>query len=109
MRKRTQPLSFISSEEQLLRELAYSKPSLIFLEENISWADPFSLLDLLNRTLQVPQIMILESSPRDSQNDVVKRAYQAGVLEVLELPLKKDEWSESLSLFMRISERTSGA
>ena len=105
--KREQPLSFISSEEQLLRELASSKPSLIFLEQNISWAEPFTLIDFLKEKLQAPQILILEKSLKSSQRHLVKKAYRAGVLEVLELPLKKEEWLESQALFMRICEKAS--
>lgn len=109
LNQRGHPVSLIHSEEELLRELSLFKPSLIFLEEKISWVNVYGLLEMLNRLSEVPKVLVMEKSPKYQRKDTLKKAYQAGVLEVLELPLNQEEWLESLKLFMRLSHRISSS
>lgn len=97
------PLLPVHSEEDLRRALIFFRPSLILVRSNLSWGEPIDLISEISRVSQAPIILVLEKLSQRKEEVLIKKAYQAGIFDVLRSPLKREEVIETLNLPMRIS------
>jgi len=97
----------IHSKEKLKEAFLEFKPGLIFVEESVDWIHALELLDRLKMMTEIPRVLLIKKSKENGQVDLVKKAFQAGVLDVLFLPTETDNLTESLCLYKKVAENFS--
>ena len=95
----------IQSEEALRKALVFFRPSMILIRSDLSWADPVNLIAEINRISQAPIILVLKKSSPKKEETLIKKSYQAGIFDVLRLPLGRDEVKEMLELPLKLARR----
>lgn len=102
------PVCSISSEEDLLVTLANSRPAFILIEATLSWADPIQLIARLSQLSASPILFLMKKSNSKKQDAVIRQAYQAGIFDILYLPLEEPEFREMVDLVLRVSRKVIG-
>ncbi|NBW99459.1 response regulator [bacterium] len=95
----------LDSEEELRKSLAGFKPYLIFIESDLQWMDPLELIRYLTSKSNCPVILILKTSRTSGADICVKRAYQAGALDVISMEQDEQSIRERLSFLLKLSKK----
>ena len=95
----------LDSEEELRKSLAGFKPYLIFIESDLQWMDPLELIRYLTSNSNCPVILILKTSRTSGADICVKRAYQAGALDVISMEQDEQSIRERLSFLLKLSKK----
>jgi len=92
------------SEEMFCQVNRALNPEIIFIQSDLNWVDSFELIDLLKRKYSAPILMLYKSSKTPRSKDSIKRAYQAGVLEVIESNSDAFEIREAIEFALKVSQ-----
>lgn len=95
----------LESEEELRKSLAGFKPYLIFIESDLQWADPLELISYLTSKSNCPVILILKNSRISGADADVRRAYQAGALDVISMEQDQQSVGERLGFLLKLSKK----
>ncbi|MFM8270130.1 MAG: hypothetical protein ACKN9V_08080 [Pseudomonadota bacterium] len=103
------PVCSIFSEEDFLRRFAQLKPAFVLIRDNLTWTDPLALITRLNELSNSPILLLLKKRKSKNQENFIRQAFQAGVFDILHLPLQEIEVEETVNLILRVSKKvTSG-
>lgn len=96
------PVLPLHSEEELRRALIFFKPTLILVRSDLNWGNPIDLISQITQASQAPTILVLKKTGQKHEESVIKKAYQAGVFDILRLPMNRDDLIETLDLPMKL-------
>lgn len=96
------PVCEIESMEELRRLLALAEPAVILLSSEIKWACPIQLVEELRPITQAPIVLLVETSDRKRGKSIAKRGYQAGIHDVLYLPMDRAEIGQAIQVLLRV-------
>ncbi|NBX76819.1 MAG: hypothetical protein EBQ92_09710 [Proteobacteria bacterium] len=99
------PVCSILSEEDLLKALSQSRPAFVLIRADISWSDPLQLVSYLEKCCGAPIVLILKKQKSKEQELFIREAYQAGIFDILYLPLNDSEVEETVDLIRQISKK----
>jgi len=99
------PVCSILSEEDLLKALSQSRPAFVLIRADISWSDPLQLVSYLEKFCGSPIVLLLKKQKSKKQELFIREAYQAGIFDILYLPLNDSEVEETVDLIRRISKK----
>lgn len=99
------PFYSVFSEEDLLKAMSLSRPAFVLIQADLTWSDPLQLISQLNQHTNSPILLLLKKQNSKKQEAFIRRAYQAGILDILYLPLQDSEVEEVLDLILRISKK----
>ena len=102
---RGHPVCSILCEEDLLKALSQSQPAFVLLRADLSWTDPLQLISYLEKFCGAPIVLILKRQKSKKQETFIREAYQAGIFDILYLPLNDSEVEETLDIIRRISRK----
>lgn len=80
-------------------------PQLILIGSEIDWVDPIELTEILNKKFSSPLLMFFDPALKGSQDKFLSRAYQSGVLEVIDERRSKEDILESIQFALMVSEK----
>lgn len=95
----------LHSEEELRTALLVAKPKLILVRADLEWADSLEIIRQAGSFSEAPLILLLKKLKGKKQDLFIKQAYQAGISDVLYLPLQPDEVAETLELLGRFAAK----
>jgi hypothetical protein len=93
-----------SAETFLEHHLIFS-PQLILIGTDIDWVDPIELTQILNKKFSSPLLMFFDPSSKESHDKLVKRAYQSGILEMIDERKSEEDILESIRFALMVSEK----
>jgi len=99
------PVCAIFSEEDLLKALSHSRPAFVLIRADLSWTNPLQLISVLEKFSNAPIVLMLKKQNSKKQNSFIREAYQAGIFDILYLPLVDSEVEETVDLILRISKK----
>jgi len=94
----------VTSPEMFGQVNLFFTPELIFIKSNLDWTDSIKLIETLNKRYHSPLLMFFDPDQHRCEEEIVKKAYQAGVLEVINTKTKDQEISESISFALKVSK-----
>jgi|688.fasta_scaffold46180_6 response regulator of citrate/malate metabolism len=95
----------LHSEEELRTALMVAKPKLILVRADLEWSDSLELIRQMESFSEAPRILLLKRAKGKKQELFIKQAYQAGISDILYLPLQQEEVVETLELLVRFSAK----
>lgn len=80
-------------------------PQLILIGTDIDWINPIELAQILNKRFSSPLLMFFDSFLKRRHDKFLSRAYQSGVLEVIDERRSEEDILESIRFALMISEK----
>lgn len=99
------PVCPVFSEEDLLSTFSCTQPASIFIQADLTWADPIQLISRLSQFSRSPILLLLKKQKSKKQELFIRQAYQAGIFDILYLPLNNTEFEETIDLIRKISQK----
>ncbi|NBX93585.1 MAG: hypothetical protein EB078_02145 [Proteobacteria bacterium] len=97
------PVCSLSSEEQLRNALMATRPQLLLMRSDLNWTEPLPLIRELSNRYQCPIVLVLNKKKSKAHESLIRLAYQAGIFDLLFLPLGRDNVRETLEVLLRWS------
>ncbi|MBI4404041.1 MAG: hypothetical protein HY537_07765 [Deltaproteobacteria bacterium] len=91
----------LRSQEELRNFLLIERPDLIIVESNISWGEPIEIIREFHEKLAVPIVLVCDNTRSAKDKTLIKKAYSAGVHDVLFAPLRRDEIVEAIDVLLK--------
>ena len=91
----------IYSPQLLEASVLMRRPALILLEASIDWTDPIATIKSLNRLSDVPVVLLCDAQTKRRCPSLIKRAYAAGIFDVLFTPLSYEDLFETLEVLLK--------
>lgn len=82
----------------------FFSPQLILIGSEIDWIDPISLTEILCKRFSAPLLMFCNSLPKGNQEPMIRRAYQMGVLEVIDERKSSDDIADAIDFAIMVSD-----
>lgn len=98
----------VASLETLRVAFVRRNHDLVFVDSDLSWADPVELIERMTR-LSSPPILLLCSQTGARNNAMLKRAFAAGLHDTLFAPLSHEDLLESVEVLLKLRRHVSPA
>jgi hypothetical protein len=97
-------ISSIRSKLEIQKAFHSLSPSLIIIRSDLKWTNPIDLVHSLSAFSTSPILLILPKRKTKKDEILIKEAFQAGIIDILEFPLGEDA-KETVQLVLRLSNR----
>lgn len=87
----------ITREESLTEFLSFAPPNIVIIESDLSWGEPLALIQHLHSRWSLSVVLLIENR-KTAPKAFIKKAYEAGISDVLYCPLDDDEVQQTLGL-----------